>query len=96
MARRCTTVPGFGTCCAAAQQGALGRPFKLNMSNGRQRCAQCDQITKRNGQPGFRFRWHKNQQCGIGPSGCPVLAGVGGLGQLPAPTGNILQIPTQG
>lgn len=86
MARRCTTVPGFGTCCAAAQQGALGRPFTVG-AQGRQRCAQCDVITKRNGQPGFRFRWHKSSQCGI-VSGCPALTqggGQGGMLQLPAP-----------
>ena len=85
MARRCTTVPGYGTCCAAAQQGALGRPFRVGAA-GRERCAQCDVITKRNGQQGFRFRWHKSAQCGI-VSGCPALAqgGQGGMLQLPAP-----------
>lgn len=89
MARRCTTVPGYGTCCAAAQQGALGRPFKLTTRTGSQRCAQCDPITKRNGAPGFRFRWHKSSQCGIGPSGCPALAGQG-------PSGGQLSIPQFG
>jgi hypothetical protein len=84
MARRCTTVPGYGTCCAAAQAGRLGQPFRVGPA-GRERCAQCDQITKVNGQPGFRFRWHKSAQCGI-VSGCPALAQMGGQG--PA-----LQIP---
>lgn len=92
MARRCTTVPGYGFCCAAAQQNALGRPVRMTTGRG-QRCVQCDQITKRNGQPGFRFRFHKNSQCGIGPGGCPALAGgQGGVLGLPAPSGSTLTI----
>lgn len=89
MARRCTTVPGYGVCCSAAQQGILNQPFKMTTSNGHQRCAQCNQITKRNGQPGFQFRWHKNAQCGIGPGGCPALAGGG-----PQGGGGTLQLPS--
>lgn len=82
MARRCTTVPGYGVCCAAAQQNILGQPFKFTTAGGHLRCGQCNQITRRNGQPGFQFRFHKNAQCGIGPGGCPALANgqqVGGL-----------------
>jgi hypothetical protein len=92
--RRCTTVPGYGTCCAAAQQGALGRPFKLQTAHGTQRCARCDQITKRNGSPGFRFRWVKNNVCGIGPGGCPALLG-GGQAQITSGS-PVLQIPSFG
>lgn len=80
MARRCTTVPGYGFCCAAAQQGQLNRPVRMQTGRG-QRCVECTQITKRNGRPGFRFRFHKSQECGIGPGGCPALGGQGG--QLP-------------
>lgn len=83
MARRCTTVPGLGACCRAAQQGMLGRPFILSTSHG-QRCAQCDVVGKRKGGQGFRFRFHKSAECGIGPGGCPYLAGgQGGNPTLP-------------
>lgn len=74
MARRCTTVPGFGFCCAAAQAGQVGRPVRTRNN----RCAQCDVITKRNGAQGFRFRFLKSSVCGLGPGGCPALAGPGG------------------
>lgn len=85
MARRCTTVPGFGFCCQVAQQGLLGRPVRKQGVHG-ERCAQCDAITRRNGRPGFKFRWHKSDQCGIGPGGCPALAQAqGGTLALPAP-----------
>lgn len=79
MARRCTTVPGYGVCCAAAGQGILNQPFKMNVK-GTTRCAECTQITKRNGQPGFRFRWQKSNVCGI-VSGCPNLGGAQAGGQ---------------
>jgi len=53
------------------------------------RCAECTTITKRNGTPGFRFRWHKNSQCGI-VSGCPYLGGVaGGQQTLTLPVGGL-------
>ena len=81
MARRCTTVPGYGTCCAVAQAGQLGQPRPVTLSNGKVRCVQCDVVTKRNGSQGFRMRFHKNVQCGIGPSGCPAL-GTGTQGTL--------------
>lgn len=96
--RRCTTVPGFGACCRAAQAGLLGQPFRINTARG-QRCMQCDIITKRNGSPGFRARFHKSVQCGIGPGGCPALAqagpGGGQMLQLPgSPTGGgFAQLP---
>lgn len=86
MARRCTTVPGFGACCRAAQQGLLNRPFQMQTAHG-QRCAECAQITRRNGRPGFRFRFHKNAECGIGPGGCPFLGGAGVPG---APGGTLV------
>lgn len=88
MARRCTTVPGFGVCCRAAMQGISGQVFKFTDSRGHVRCAQCDIVGKRGGAQGFRFRFHKNQECGIGPGGCPALT-QGGQGQmmLPGPTG---------
>ena len=94
MARRCTTVPGYGTCCRAASQGLLGRPFQMTDSRGSTRCAQCDTVAKTKGRGmGFRFRWHKNQECGIGPHGCPYL-GAQGQGQLqiggPVGSGNVL------
>lgn len=72
MARRCTTVPGFGVCCRAAQANQLNQTIKVK-SGSSVRCASCTTITKRNGQPGFKFRFHKNSDCGI-VSGCPALA----------------------
>lgn len=81
MARRCTTVPGFGVCCRAAQQNLIGRPFQFNDSRGTARCAECtiersqSKDPRKNGRQIFRFRFHKNQECGIGPGGCPALAG---------------------
>lgn len=81
MARRCTTVPGFGFCCQAAQQNLLNQPVRMNTRTG-QRCVECTQITRRNGRPGFQFRFHKSQQCGIGAGGCPALGGAGAGGNL--------------
>jgi hypothetical protein len=86
MARRCTTTPGYGTCCRAAQQGLLNRPFIIN-SGTRQICAECStrQSTSRDprkaGRTVFMFRFHKHQECGIGPNGCPYLAGGAGQQQ---------------
>lgn len=87
MARRCTTVPGFGICCAAAQRGRIGKEFSFTDSKGHVRCAQCDiiQRTKNRGQ-GFRFRFLKNAVCQIGPGGCPSLnaqPGAGSVGTIP-------------
>lgn len=79
MARRCTTVPGFGACCAAAQQGHLGGPFRFTDSKGNQRCGECSIIQRSKGRgPGFQFRFHKNAECGLGPHGCPALANAPG------------------
>lgn len=83
--RRCTTVPGFGTCCRAAQAGALNRPIPINTPHG-QRCGECRVITKRRGGQGFQFRFHKSSECGLMAGGCPALAAGGGGGQLPLPT----------
>lgn len=70
-------------CCRAAQRGILGQPFTMTVK-GVKRCAECNEITKRNGQPGFQFRWHKGQECGI-QSGCQYLGNQGGGGAgLPA------------
>ena len=86
MARRCTTVPGFGTCCAVAQKGQLGQAVPIRMSNGKVRCGECNVIQRAGGRgPGFRFRFRKNSECGIGPGGCPALAGGGGGQTLALP-----------
>lgn len=83
MARRCTTVPGFGVCCRAAQQGIANQVFKFTDRGGHQRCAECAivQSTSRDprkaGRQVFQFRFHKNSECGIGPGGCPALQGAG-------------------
>jgi len=78
MARRCTTVPGFGTCCRAAQQGLLNKPFQFTDSRGSVRCATCaTRASTSRSHPGrtvFQFRFNKNETCGIGPGGCPALA----------------------
>jgi hypothetical protein len=82
MARRCTTVPGYGACCNALTSGVQsGQPFRMRTSNGGERCAVCTVVGTRKGGQGFRFRWAKSQACGIGPHGCPALAGAGGMGQ---------------
>ena len=80
--RRCTTQPGIGACCRAAQQNLLNRPFRIQTANGTERCAICStrQSTSKDprkaGRTVFNYRFAKNQQCGIGPSGCPYLAGA--------------------
>lgn len=85
MARKvCTTTQGDSVCCVAAQRGALGRVFTFTTRSGSRRCGQCDLITKRNGQPGFRFRFHKSAECGI-VGGCAALAGAAGGGTLALP-----------
>jgi hypothetical protein len=95
MARRCTTVPGYGTCCRAAQQGLLNRTMVITVHhpNGgtSQMCAECSTRQSRSRDPRkagktvFDFRFHKNAECGIGPGGCPFLntgaVGGGGGGQ---------------
>lgn len=89
MAKRCTTVPGYGACCAAMQAGVRpGQAFRKQMPNGTERCAVCNVVqshSKRHpGQNVFQFRWVKGQVCGIGPGGCPTLAQGGGqVGNLP-------------
>lgn len=90
MARRCTTTPGLGACCRAAQQGMLNRPFVMTTSGGHQRCAECTTRMSRSRDPRkagrtvFDFRFHKNSECGIGPGGCPFLSGApAGGGGLP-------------
>lgn len=83
MARRCTTVPGYGTCCRAAQQGLLNQTMVITDSRGNKRCAECQVIQKRKGGQGFKFLFHKSAECGIGPGGCPYLntGAIGGLGR---------------
>lgn len=77
MARRCTTVPGFGTCCRAAQQGLTNRPFQMTTHTGAVRCAECRTVASTSrrhpGRTVFQFRWVPGAQCGIGPGGCPAL-----------------------
>lgn len=81
MARRCTTVPGYGTCCRAAQQGLLNQVMQITDSRGNKRCAECATVQSQSRDPRkagrtvFQFRFHKSAECGIGPSGCPYLAG---------------------
>lgn len=77
MARRCTTVPGYGACCQAAQAGRLNQPVRINTQHG-QRCGVCTPVQKRNGQTGFRFRFAKSAECGLAAGGCPVV----GQGQI--------------
>jgi hypothetical protein len=89
--RRCTTSPGFGTCCRAAQQGLLNRPFQITDSKGNVRCAECttaqsqSKDPRKRGRTIFLYRFHKNQECGIGPNGCPYLGQGGAQQQLGAP-----------
>ena len=86
MARRCTTVPGYGVCCRAAGAGQLGTPVVIKTQHG-SRCGQCDLITKRNGSQGFRFRFHKSSVCGLGPGGCPNIGGASaGQSQMQLPS----------
>lgn len=104
MARRvCTTTPGDSTCCRAASQGLLNRPFQLTMRNGAVRCASCSTATSTSRNPAkagrtiFVFRWQKNASCGIGPHGCAALAQGGaasaiGLGAI-APGQTAIQVP---
>lgn len=76
MARRCTTVPGFGTCCAAAQRGNLNQPVRVNTAHG-QRCGICTPHQKRSGAQGFIFRFTKSSACGLAAGGCPIGPGGG-------------------
>lgn len=92
MARRCTTVPGLGTCCRALQQGVASK-FTFVDSRGAERCASCAVVPsksvnpKKRGRNVFQFRFLANSVCGIGPGGCPALSGGGG---------QQLQIPMSG
>ena len=103
MARRCTTVPGYGTCCRAAQQGLINRTMVITDSRGNKRCAECAVVQSKSRDPRkagkqvFEFRFHKSAECGIGPGGCPYLQGgavgfagggrAGGQLALPGPQG---------
>jgi hypothetical protein len=90
MKRVCTTQPGVSVCCTAATQGMLNKPFRFTDRSGHERCAQCDVVASqskrpgRAGQPVFRFRFHKSQECGI-IRGCPALAQ--GQGAITGPQG---------
>lgn len=67
-------------------------------SRGNTRCAQCDtrpsqsRDPRKQGRTVFQFRFHKNQECGIGPHGCPYLGaqGQGGQLQIGGPQGSVL------
>lgn len=95
MARKCTTVPGFGACCRAAQQGLLNRPFQMTDSRGNVRCAMCSTATSTSRNPAKAgrtitvFRFQKNATCGIGPHGCPYLGQAGGQGALQQGAGGV-------
>lgn len=107
MARKvCTTTAGDSPCCVAAQRGLLGRPMTFTTRTGAVRCGQCDVVPSmsRNpmkaGKPVFRFRFHTNAMCNIGPRGCAALQGMTGAGGIAAPPimgpqlgGGFLQIP---
>jgi hypothetical protein len=88
--RVCTTQPGDGACCRALSSGIRsGQSFKVTLRNGSVRCASCTVVAsaskdpRKHGRPVFQFRFHKSQECGIGPSGCAALAGqAGGQSQL--------------
>lgn len=94
MAKRCTTVPGYGTCCSAIQSGTArpGQPFRKQMPNGTERCAVCNVVPSKSKRhpntPVFQFRWVRGQVCGIGPGGCPVLTPGGGGQALQLPPGS--------
>jgi hypothetical protein len=73
MSRRvCTTSPGFGACCQAAQAGQLGQNIVVNVPGHGQRCGICRQIQKRKGGVGFQFRFQKSAACGLAAGGCPI------------------------
>jgi hypothetical protein len=85
MARRCTTVPGFGACCAAYGRGVQsGQTFTFTDSRGHTRCASCTQRPSRSRNPAKQgrmvtdFRFHKGAECGLSPGGCPNVPGGGG------------------
>jgi hypothetical protein len=100
----CQTVQGDSVCCQAAQQGLLGRPITFTTRTGARRCGQCDVVPSQSrdprkaGRPVFRFRFHANSQCGIGPRGCAALAqmGVGGGGGMQLPGGGGFALPAPG
>lgn len=78
MARRCTTVPGFGTCCNAFQSGVRsGQTFRVRTASGGERCAVCtidrSKSKRHPGKPISVFRWAKSEACGLGAGGCPAL-----------------------
>ena len=90
MARRCTTVPGFGLCCQASQAGKLNQPIRFNTTHG-QRCGVCTTRPSQSKNPAkagrtvFQFRFAPGSQCGLGAGGCPTLTQgtpAGGQGTL--------------
>lgn len=96
MARKCTTVPGYGACCAAATQGKLGAPFRFTDHTGKQRCGECNIIDRRPSKcapntprKGFQFRFRPNSDCQMGPGGCPALAAAGGGGLITQTIGGL-------
>jgi hypothetical protein len=91
MARRCTTVPGYGFCCASMQQYGQARAAQGVTSPNGKHCISCTVMQKKKSRCsnpntpaplGFRVRMVANAQCGIGAGGCPgltpgMLAGAG-------------------
>jgi hypothetical protein len=73
MSRRvCTSQPGYGACCQAAQAGQLNTPIVVNVPGHGQRCGICRPHQKRNGSQGFQFRFQKSATCGLAAGGCPI------------------------
>ena len=59
--------------------------------SGSTRCGQCDVVPsmstnpQKRGKPVFRFRFHTNATCNIGPRGCAALATQGAGMQMAGP-----------
>lgn len=94
MARRCTTVPGFGICCRAAQQNLLNQDIKVQTARGL-RCARCSTVASQSkrhpGRTVFQFRFRPGAECGLSSGGCPVISGAQPGGQSALQT-----VPTLG
>lgn len=87
--RVCHSEPGYGACCQMAMAGQLNQSVPVNVPGHGVRCGKCIQMTKKNNTPGFKFRFQKNNTCGLGPSGCPIGAQgnilAGGTVPTPSP-----------
>jgi hypothetical protein len=69
---------------------------------GSTRCGQCDVVAsmstnpQKRGKPVFRFRFHTNAMCNIGPRGCAALATMGGGVQGVTGMGPVMPGPQAG